>query len=292
MLVLAPATALASSDDGLVAEWHFDEGSGSVLVDSSGNGNDGTIYGATWVDGKHGTALHFDGQDDYVTSSLNSAINEDLTIIFWMESNDLASYQQRLVDLGTLDSVGFQICMSPDGNLIVDNSGGPSSIVVTSNSYNDGIWHHIVGVREGSNYHLYVDGSYVDSTTGMTPSYEFVYIGKRASEHYFNGIIDEVRIYNRALAADEIKEHYEGEQTVIKPTEEVPVGIDSDGDGWSDEKEREMGTNPYSIDSDGDRIKDSEDPNPNVPEKKTPGFEIVFAITGLLVGGYLLRIRG
>jgi hypothetical protein len=55
---------------------------------------------------------------------------------------------------------------------------------------------------------------------------------------------------------------------------EVPVGVDSDGDGWNDEKEREMGTNPYSVDSDGDGLKDPEDPNPTVPEeKKTPGFE-------------------
>jgi PGF-CTERM protein/uncharacterized repeat protein (TIGR01451 family) len=71
---------------------------------------------------------------------------------------------------------------------------------------------------------------------------------------------------------------------------EAPVGADSDGDGWSDEKEREMGTNPYSVDSDGDGLKDPEDPNPTVPEeKKTPGFEAVFAIAGLLAVAYLLR---
>ena len=72
---------------------------------------------------------------------------------------------------------------------------------------------------------------------------------------------------------------------------EVPVGADSDGDGWSDEKEKEMGTNPYSVDSDGDGLKDPEDPNPTVPEekKKTPGFEAIFAITGLLAVGYVLK---
>ena len=72
---------------------------------------------------------------------------------------------------------------------------------------------------------------------------------------------------------------------------EVPVGADSDGDGWNDEKEREMGTNPYSVDSDGDGLKDPEDPNPTVPEekKKTPGFEVVFAVVGLLAVVYVLR---
>ena len=74
---------------------------------------------------------------------------------------------------------------------------------------------------------------------------------------------------------------------------EVPVGADSDGDGWSDEKEREMGTNPYSVDSDSDGLKDPEDPNPTVPEeKKTPGFEAVVTIIGLLAVVYVLRRRG
>ncbi len=81
-------------------------------------------------------------------------------------------------------------------------------------------------------------------------------------------------------------------QVSIQVGGEVPVGADSDGDGWSDEKEREMGTNPYSVDSDGDGLKDPEDPNPTVPEeKKTPGFEAVFVIAGLLAVAYLLRRR-
>ena len=57
----------AQGDDGLVAEWHFDEDSGNVFGDSSGNGNDGVIYEATWVDGKFGKALEFDGIDDYLS---------------------------------------------------------------------------------------------------------------------------------------------------------------------------------------------------------------------------------
>jgi len=52
--------------DGLVGAWKFDEGSGTIAYDSSGNNNHGTIYGATWVDGKFGKALQFDGVDDYV----------------------------------------------------------------------------------------------------------------------------------------------------------------------------------------------------------------------------------
>lgn len=57
LIVLLTLVGVGAADDGLVAEWHFDEGSGSVLYDSSGTGNDGTIHGATWVDGKVGGAL-------------------------------------------------------------------------------------------------------------------------------------------------------------------------------------------------------------------------------------------
>jgi hypothetical protein len=211
-----PTIALSQefpSDYGLVAEWHFDEGSGNVTEDSSGNGNDGIKYGATWTTGVSGTALEFDGVDDYAESSLNSALNSNLTIELWMKSKYQSSNQEdqrRILDLDTSGSRGFQLCLSPNGTLLIDNTGGPDSEAHTSKSYNDGNWHHIVGIREGSNYHLYVDGLYKNSTSGMIPSYNYVYIAKIAENWgYFNGTIDEVRIYNRSLTADEIKTHYE-----------------------------------------------------------------------------------
>lgn len=77
-------------------------------------------------------------------------------------------------------------------------------------------------------------------------------------------------------------------QTEIRPTEEDPVGIDSDGDRWSDEKEREMNINPYSVDLDADGLKYPEVLTLRC-QKKTPGLEAVFAITGLLVVTYLIR---
>ena len=81
--------AHAQSDAGLVAEWHFDEGSGTILRDSSGNGYDGTIYGATWVDGKSGKALSFDGKDDYVdVENPDFLSNTAGSISFWV----IASY--------------------------------------------------------------------------------------------------------------------------------------------------------------------------------------------------------
>lgn len=83
----------------------------------------------------------------------------------------------------------------------------------------------------------------------------------------------------------------------IQLTSELSVGkpkdtnIDSDSDGWSDEKEKMMGTNPYSRDSDGDGIADPADPNPLVPEKKMPGFTSLAFLTGLGVGFLIAKKR-
>ncbi len=85
-------TCFLYADTGLVGYWKFDEGSGTTATDSSGNGNTGTIYGATWVDGKSGKALSFDGNDDYVVSTtVNfSTGSADRTISFWVKSSNMA----------------------------------------------------------------------------------------------------------------------------------------------------------------------------------------------------------
>ena len=297
MLALVPATAQASSDDGLVAEWHFDEGSGSAVADSSGNGNDGTIYGATWVDGKYGKALHFDGVNDYLDCGNDNSLKMG-TNSFTLEAWIKTSTTKRMGIVGNYaDELVWMLAVKDDGTVGMQSNTGDwnTGYALSTKTMTDGDWHHLVGTREyGGKIKIYIDSIFEaerDDDSANHNVNRYVVIGDEGlgKSKYFDGIIDEVRIYNRALTANEIKENYEGKQPVNKPTEEVPVGIDSDGDGWSDEREREMGTNPYSIDSDGDGIKDSEDPNPNVPEKKTPGFKFILTITGLLVVAHILR---
>ncbi|MBA3043924.1 hypothetical protein FP804_02165, partial [archaeon] len=72
-----------NAEEGLVACWYFDENNGTTAYDSSGNGNDGTIYGATWTDGINGSALSFDEVDDYVDCSDISA-TDSMTIEAWI----------------------------------------------------------------------------------------------------------------------------------------------------------------------------------------------------------------
>jgi PGF-CTERM protein/uncharacterized repeat protein (TIGR01451 family) len=390
----SPAMAQASTDAVLIL--HFDEGSGTIAKDASGHGNDGTIYGATWVVGKHEKALEFDGRDDYVDIG-NIGLTDNWAVSFLAKSESVSEEVYYPIGTGGTDKgigMGGTYHTISNDFYVFDGStvlhGGPSVIT--------GTWYYVSTVKKGSNYEIYVNGNSVINGNCGDIDITDLNIGRRSDDYwYFNGIIDEVRIYNRALTTDEIKALYEGIRTeliltksaspstiqegetttisirventgtedalsvevtdtiptgfkilsglksasfdAIKPGDyrtfeytlkatgsgkftcnpatatcedadgnsysaasnsvsiqvggEVPVGADSDGDGWSDEKEREMGTNPYSVDSDGDGLKDPEDPNPTVPEeKKTPGFEVVFAIAGLLAVAYLLRRRG
>jgi hypothetical protein len=88
------------SDANTVALWHFDEGSGSVVSDASGNGNDGTIGGATWTnDGKFGPALQFDGENDFVRVADNASLDltEEVTVEAWIRGQgaDYTSVTQQ-----------------------------------------------------------------------------------------------------------------------------------------------------------------------------------------------------
>ena len=395
----SPAIAQASTDAVLIL--HFDEGSGTIAKDESGHGNDGTIYGATWVDGKYGKALRFDGVDDYVDCGNDASLDAtgEITVEAWVKFASTANSYYAVLDKRGGTGI-YEFYWKKSDTTMRFNLGGTSTTFTPLL----GQWYHIAAsgiVGQSGQGKIYINGVDVTSDPGGIPpsvtggSFTIGAYGSGSGE-FFNGIIDEVKVYNRALPAEEIKAHYEGKKPALTLTKsaspstiqegetttisirientgtgdaksvevtdtiplgfkiisgsksasfneiklgdyrtleytlkatgtgkftcdpatatykdtdgnsnsaasnsvsiqvggEVPVGADSDGDGWSDEKEREMGTNPYSVDSDGDGLKDTEDPNPTVPEeKKTPGFEALFAIAGLLAVAYILRKR-
>jgi hypothetical protein len=139
----------------------FDEGSGTIAYDFSGNENNGTLYnGSTicsgqdcpnWVDGKFGKALSFDGINDYVKVS-SFPISEAISIAYWKKnSTDLA-------------------------------------------------WHFVVN----SSGKIYVDGSQANEKIFISFAGSDLIIGNSSDGVYYNGTLDEVRIYNYALSQDEI----------------------------------------------------------------------------------------
>ncbi|PXF60218.1 MAG: hypothetical protein C4B59_09685 [Candidatus Methanogaster sp.] len=218
------------ANDGLVAEWHFDEVSGSVLVDSSGNGNDGVIHGATWVEGKYGKALRFDGVDDYVEmpdSPLWNFGTGDFTVSFWFTKLDTGrGHTLSFGSMGHGNNLNFDFDDKDSGGKgvwVYWMGGGGIPRVWTTTAYHDSNWHHLSFVRMGDVFKLYIDNNYIDQTTdsGNIQIIGNLCIGRNnynGGQNYFNGIIDEVLIYNRALTADEIKSHYEGQQTALSLT--------------------------------------------------------------------------
>jgi uncharacterized repeat protein (TIGR01451 family) len=254
-LALVSATAQASSDDGLVAKWHFDEGSGSIAKDSSGNGNDGTIYGATWVDRKYGKALSFDGNGDYVEITPQSDVSAigDFTISVWTKLTDWKSQTKSNKDRQyifdghshsktvTSDFARPGFCLFFDGNSYIEEihnfihyDDGRDLGLNTQMSLK-GKWIHQIFMRKGNMDYTYIDGQlisanyikdakrddllnmqhnwFIGTYSGNNPNYN-----SGVFNYGFYGIIDEVKIYSRALTVDEITMLYEGNQAALTLT--------------------------------------------------------------------------
>ena len=201
---------------GLVLWLKFNEGSGNIAYDSSFYNNHGTIYGATWTDGKFGKALSFDGVDDYINCGDIDAIDgaSKITVTAWIK------WEGKVGGLTVSREFHRKHYVYAFGGgwkdhkarfWIYDGSWKNSGDSITD--IDDGNWYFIVGVYDGEYLRLYVDGveesnNYIGSTT-LYANDEPVIIGSsRGTAEFWNGIIDEVRIYNRALSENEIKMLY------------------------------------------------------------------------------------
>ncbi len=212
------------SNLGLVGYWPLDEGNGVKATDASGNGNTGDINGnPVWVNGKHGKALSFNGSSDYITmgdpTSLKPANNITFGSWFKTSSNnsDMTILRKRTYGYGLKMINGQSYCF------VWENSGS-NPAVISPLTYNDGKWHQSTCVYNSTGLYLYVDGNLVASSLSSNNSLYYqndsVAIGRDAgaSSSYFNGSIDDVRVYNRALSATEISKMYSSGQVTRKQT--------------------------------------------------------------------------
>ncbi|MHA2243946.1 MAG: LamG domain-containing protein [Candidatus Hodarchaeales archaeon] len=192
------------AEEGLVGCWTFDEGSGDTAYDSSGNGNNGTIHGAAWTTGVNGSALKFDGTDDYV-EILNTDILESqnsLTISAWVkvQSSTSLKYFVKTDGFGLFQSGSeMGVAISVPGT---DNAAG----IITFNQ-----WEFITGSFDGTAIRFYKNGELIEITAlsgTMSSGSQYLVFGF-FNNNYWGGEIDEVRIYNRILNSEEILSHYE-----------------------------------------------------------------------------------
>ncbi len=203
----------AGNEQGLVAYYSFDEGEGNVTHDLSGNGNDGTIYGAKWVDGKYEKALEFDGMDDYINCGRGKSLDivDEITICAWIKPNIFKHADYHIVVESAADYGWF---FGTGGGKIVwligHNSTSGWNIALIDGILADD-WNHIAGTYNSKigTAEIYLNGIKVGSMSKKaepTKRPNGFKIGRESANHYaFNGTIDEVKIYNRVLTENEIR---------------------------------------------------------------------------------------
>jgi uncharacterized repeat protein (TIGR01451 family) len=202
-----PATA------GLVGYWPLDETSGSVVLDGSGFANTGSIMNATRVAGRINNALSFNGANSAVlipnTASLNFA--GQITMSAWIKPLSTTGKQDIVAHGYTTTTYGSVFLRINDGRYEVGSWNNVSEPVASAPMPNSdlGNYVHLTGVYNGTSWILYRNGVVIATTeTGMgslqvNASWA---IGARDAgvDRFFNGVIDEVRIYNRGLSASEV----------------------------------------------------------------------------------------
>jgi len=217
--------------EGLVGFWRFEEGNGSVAIDSSVSGNNGTIFGAVYNSSKSGNgtgsyALNFDGIDDYVDygNIHNFERNDTFSIMAWFKT-DIAGNQEVICKRDPTGLMrGYTIQMGTAGQfhfgLFNDNSGGNRILESTvATGFADNIWHHLALTYDGSSsasgLKFYIDGVnqsttiITDSLTATIKSNAILSVGSRnGSALFWDGLIDEDGIFNRTLNDSEVLDHY------------------------------------------------------------------------------------
>jgi len=220
--------------EGLVGYWKMDETSVDTCptasadsCDNSGNSNDGTWNASTTnTTGKYSNGVTMDGSSDYINFGNDSSLSANsMTYSFWVKSNSATNpsdYHGLLFKASDTSASTREMStqFSTDGSLAFGVTNG-SQIYYASipGDYYDATWHHVVAVKEygTSNDVLkaYLDGALIDTTTmsghGVTNStnLEFGRVSSASqADRYLNGIVDELRVYNRALSPKEIRDLY------------------------------------------------------------------------------------
>ena len=220
----------------LVSYWDFNEGQGTTVHDIVGN-SDGEINGApNWVDGRFGGGLGFDGSANYVDCGADTSldITDTLTIAAWIKVNTFGDWR-GIVTKG-VDSSPFAMQMWGDGALrFSPNWGNPAGAVVAGSFNSDnkmaaGEWVHAAITYDGSKAMFYIDGTpdtlVVDQAITFGVNTDSLILGCDfpGGDEYFDGVMDEVRIYDEALTEAQIGQIMAGEGTTsVGPSGKLSV---------------------------------------------------------------------
>lgn len=218
--------AAASANNGLVAAYNFQEATGTVVVDESGKGNHGTLscntnlnsactVTARTTSGKFGKALSFDGVDDWVTvnDSASLDLTNGMTLEAWVNPSATMSGWQSVITKEQPGGFGAVYYLAANSDLnqpevAIYNTSWKKLYGGSAPGVNQ--WTHLAGTYDGATLRLYANGSLVSSQAqsggGIQVTNGVLRIGgNNYWGEFFRGRIDEIRIYNRVLSANEIQ---------------------------------------------------------------------------------------
>ncbi len=217
VLIVSPAMG---AEPGLVAHYQFDEGKGGVARDGSGQGNDGTIHGGTFVKRDDGFALQLDGEDDYIETAADKdfAARDEGAFELWFRPR---RWQGGLVDWscsGSWQDIRLTLAFNTynkegkDAIFLVNLADGQKSRSCQLPRPPKDTWTHVAVSFRGGQATVYWDARVQAVYTGYPPKRKGLplWIGRcqGLGRDFFAGEIDEVRIYDRVLAHDEVLVHY------------------------------------------------------------------------------------
>jgi len=214
VLLFAVSAATAAGEEGLVACYRFDEGQGTTLHNRSGHGNHGIIHGASWVPSGSGFALRFDGVDDYVDCGSRPSLDVSRAV-----SLEAWIYPEATPTSGEPGVLGkcfgsYLFTYYTNGCFYWYITGGGNHVRAPAAV---GAWHHVVGTFDGKFVKLYLDGVLAGTRESKTTTIAkgvplqmatSASGSKFTKGKYFQGMLTEVRIYDRALSAEEVDRHY------------------------------------------------------------------------------------
>ena len=226
----SPPAPPPPSSTGLVGAYGFEARSGTTAADSSGRNNTATLSGTAWTtQGRYGSALSFDGVNDLVTiaDAASLDLTTGMTLEAWVRPTTLSGWRTVVIKEvnGGLVYALYAHDDAPRpaayariaGKSLTDTTGGPASLPLNT-------WTHLAATYDGTTLRLYVNGVQTGSrpaSGSIAGSSSPLKIGGNAVwGEYFAGLIDEVRIYNRALDASAIQADMA--TPVVNPTTAVP----------------------------------------------------------------------
>ncbi|GFE60844.1 LamG-like jellyroll fold domain-containing protein, partial [Geobacter sp. AOG2] len=211
--VTATFTRSSAVTAGLVAAYAFNEGTGTTVADASGNGLNGTISGASWVAGKDGNALSFNGVNNLVTVPASNVLDltTGMTLEGWVYPTNSSGKWGCVLMKETSNFYAYGLYISPANHPVVFMviNGSEHGFEVPTN-LTANTWSHLAATYDGTTLSVYVNGILKGSETisaTIPASSGALRIGGNSiwATEYFTGIIDNVRIFDRALTNAEIQ---------------------------------------------------------------------------------------